>query len=370
MNRLPSHLNAALRICPKASTCHLSTSTSLMDKSTINRQGKILSKLFGNRVSGSKRRWFENPMNTSGQPTMNSPLSFNNPKKSDHSSLRRVSVLNKLFMTHITDLLATGQASQKLLGKGLQITRVKVTPNFQFCNVFWLAKCDIKDESELEQELQKAGGLLRHELSQLRLMGEVPRIHFVKDKTFTNLAIVETVLKNADFGDDHKEMDPSFEVRNDLYQGNPMKANEKVISETTNEIEEEDEEPLPEMRHDVFGVDRRGIMLKILAKLKKSEHAWEQHNQAELEGKTDEGSNKESSSWTEKQDELKEKLEKLESDETFNKFIQDKHAETRKKNKRRYRTHNEKYYSKIGEEEYDPLEDGDYIEEDFDEKKK
>ncbi|XP_055843054.1 uncharacterized protein LOC129909914 [Episyrphus balteatus] len=361
MNRLTIQLRAALKVSPTNSAGHFSTSTYFFDKATDNRQGKILGKLFGNRLSGSKRRWFENPMNSTGQPTMDSPFNFNNPKKSDHGSLRRVKVLNKLFMTHITDLLATGQASQKILGKGLQITRVKVTPNFQFCNVYWMAKGDVH-EAELENELQKCGGMLRHELSQLRLMGEVPRIHFVRDKTFANLAHVETVLKTADFGEDHKQIDPSFEVKNDLYQ-NPLKVDEAVTIK-----KEEDEEPLPEMRHDVFGVDWRAIMLKILAKLKKSEHAWQQHKQAEMRAESTVLETESIS--TEKQDELREKLKKLENDDTFNKFIETKRAETRQKNKRRYRTHNEKYYSKIGEDDYDPLDDGDFIEEDIEEKKK
>ncbi|XP_055910242.1 uncharacterized protein LOC129944669 isoform X3 [Eupeodes corollae] len=364
MNRLPVQLKSAIRIIPTTnSTNNFSTTTYFNDKATNNRQGKILGKLFGNRVSGSKRRWFENPMNSTGQPTLDSPFNFNNPKKSDQGSLRRVNVLNKLFMTHITDLLATGQASEKILGKGLQITRVKVTPNFQFCNVYWMAKGDV-NEIELEDELQKCGGILRHELSQLRLMGEVPRIHFVKDKTFANLATVETVLKTADFGDDHRQMDPSFEVKNDLYR-----VPEKVDSKLTVAAKDEDEEPLPEMRHDVFGVDRRAIMLRVLAKLKKSEQAWQQHKQAEM-GETQSTVLEPEHMCTEKQDAINEKLELLKSDESFSKFIQAKKAEVRQKNKRRYRTPNEKYYRRVGEDDYDELDDGDYIEEDFDEKKK
>lgn len=37
-----------------------------------------------------------------------------------------------------------------------------------------------ENDSELDKLLQSLSGPLRHELSRLRIMGEVPRIYFVK----------------------------------------------------------------------------------------------------------------------------------------------------------------------------------------------
>lgn len=44
-------------------------------------------------------------------------------KRSGNS--RRAVVLNKLFMYHITDQLATGKCAEQILGYGVEINRVK-----------------------------------------------------------------------------------------------------------------------------------------------------------------------------------------------------------------------------------------------------
>lgn len=46
-------------------------------------------------------------------------------------------------------------------------------------NVFWISK-DNKDLTEIEKVLSRNAGYLKSELSQLRIMGIVPEIHFVK----------------------------------------------------------------------------------------------------------------------------------------------------------------------------------------------
>lgn len=54
-----------------------------------------------------------------------------------------------------------------------------MTPDYKLLKVYWLAKGTQNDEI-IDEILQKNSGLLRHELSQLRLMGVVPIIQFVK----------------------------------------------------------------------------------------------------------------------------------------------------------------------------------------------
>lgn len=39
---------------------------------------------------------------------------------------RRISVLNKVFMRYITDLMATGENSSEFLGRGIEINKVYV----------------------------------------------------------------------------------------------------------------------------------------------------------------------------------------------------------------------------------------------------
>lgn len=270
-------------------------SSVLYNKSTnVFRQGKIMEKLFGHRVSGSKKRWFPSADSTQ---SADSNVVFKQsqfgkaPNSRGKNDTRRVNVLNKLFMKHITDLMATGEISESILGKGLQVTRVKISQDFAFVNVFWLCSGEVGKDVLLEHELQRCSGLLRHELSQLCLMGEVPRIKFVKDKLYTNMHQVEALLKNMDFGTDEEEQQKNeihFQIkhaadnlRQEFYgrktTENPSKTQQdlKESTETINTLDIN----VPEMRHDSFGLDHKAIMLKILTKMRKSKQAWDQHLQ-------------------------------------------------------------------------------------------
>jgi hypothetical protein len=54
-----------------------------------------------------------------------------------------------------------------------------VAPDFQKVNVFWLAR-GTENDAEVERILKRSAGKLHHELSELRVMGAVPYIEFVK----------------------------------------------------------------------------------------------------------------------------------------------------------------------------------------------
>lgn len=54
-----------------------------------------------------------------------------------------------------------------------------MTPDFKGVNVFWIGKGTENDDN-IEKLLCSNAGALRHELSQLRVMGVVPKITFVK----------------------------------------------------------------------------------------------------------------------------------------------------------------------------------------------
>jgi ribosome-binding factor A len=122
------------------------------------------------------------------------------PQKSN-KSLRRMEVFNVLFMEQITSLMSTGEASPEVVGLGLTISRVRIAPDFSGVNVYWVAS-GTTQESLIEPILLKAAGRLRHELSQLRVMGIVPPIEFVKDRKYSKATEVEYLLSKCDFGED------------------------------------------------------------------------------------------------------------------------------------------------------------------------
>lgn len=171
-------------------------------------------------------------------------------------------------MKYITDLMATGEVAPEIVGKKIEISRVSVTPDFHKVNVFWLARGSEEQDSLVEEVLTRAQGPLRHELSQLRVMGSVPEIKFVRDKQYIRFVEVDRLLAKADFGEDFVPSDPTLRLRTTPVLN--VKLPETVwsdIAELEGDVDEEElwsaEEPLPEMRNDVLGLDHARIMAKV-----------------------------------------------------------------------------------------------------------
>ncbi|PNF16398.1 hypothetical protein B7P43_G10510 [Cryptotermes secundus] len=187
--------------------------------------------------------------------------------KPDHN-FRRTAVLNKLFMRHITDMMASGEVASEILGRGIEISRVKVAPDFNKVNVFWLARGTENDE-DVEKILKKSAGQLRHELSELRVMGVVPYIEFVKDKQYAKIAEVDRILETADFGEGYIPLNVGHQFKSEFTLQTLLSPEIKSHIE---ELEEKiPEPPLPPMRMDVLGLKHEEIMNKIKMAVKKSQ---------------------------------------------------------------------------------------------------
>lgn len=69
--------------------------------------------------------------------------------------------------------------------------QVKISSDYKYLRVYWYTRGLSKDE-EVEILLNKNAAYLRHELSQLRVMGNVPNIHFVKGIHCINLKTIHS----------------------------------------------------------------------------------------------------------------------------------------------------------------------------------
>lgn len=187
---------------------------------------------------------------------------------------KRIAVLNKLFMKNITGLMATGEVAADIVGKGIEISKVKVAPDFNLVNVFWCAKGNEMDE-EIEKTLVSVAGQLRHELSQLRVMGIVPKIEFVKDKQYSKTAEVERLLQIADFGEEHVPSSDGSYLRSEFSEENTLNQRKEKKGVVKDDLLNEKAYPdddlnLPVMRMDVLGLDHSAIMKKIVRSMNKA----------------------------------------------------------------------------------------------------
>ncbi|XP_076279031.1 uncharacterized protein LOC143208441 [Lasioglossum baleicum] len=177
---------------------------------------------------------------------------------------RRMNVLNKVLMEHITDFMSTGELDPRLENKCIEICFVKITQDFKQINIYWIDNS--LDKSDTIEILNDCAHRLRYELCQLYVMGNLPPISFVKYKRMDIAKEVERKLAIADYGEDYQ---PS------LY---PLAVNCTVSLKTfTNVDQQSTDSPddtfnvtLPVMQHDVFNLDHNRIMSKIKVSLSQS----------------------------------------------------------------------------------------------------
>lgn len=303
------------------------------------------------KISGSKSKkkyYRENEL-----PTFLTGSSMADPKGMSKAGIRRINVLNKLFMKNITDIMATGEVSEELLGQGIQVSKVKVAQDFKTVNVYWMATGTLNDV-KIENLLKRAAGIIKHELSSLRVMGVVPYITFVKDKKAGLVTEVEELLKIADYPDDFTPSQISTRLKEDfeLQTELPDHLVKKIQELEKKEIIEESEELLPEMRNDVFGLNQDGIMKKITVEKQKVKTAWEQYTTKTT--RPLDGPNAE----------INVELERNEMKDRFEKYLRAKDFMLRppRRSQLRYELPHEEYLD-YGYDESDNFKDDDFIEE-------
>jgi len=161
---------------------------------------------------------------------------------------RRISVLNKLFMKYITDLLAS-EPRPELVGKGFTVTKVAISPDFHSLNVYWIPRVT-NDCEDFDKLLSNLSYSIRHELSQLNLIGNVPNILFVRDSKYEKGCEILKLI--SEVGSQHQsevESDDTLEAPDD----NPSNIYETFYSE-----------------NNIFGLERQAIFEKIVMAKQKS----------------------------------------------------------------------------------------------------
>ncbi|XP_055587766.1 uncharacterized protein LOC129740151 [Uranotaenia lowii] len=262
---------------------------------SYSKSGKVLNKIMYGSERAAKRKWYGEKNRGTGLSGSTVSLSVSGASGGGKSSSRRMAVLNKLFMEQITDLMATGEHSEELVGYGIQISRVKMSSDFHGLNVFWFSR-DSGRDMDIGRLLKRVSNGLRHELSQLRLMGQVPRLNFVKDKGYGLITDLDGALKKADFGEDFVPTDATLnlkaEYKLDLTLPDSVRKEIGQLDRTSVDtpLVDDDDDPLPVMRHDVLGLDHAAIMNKINKYLNRNKQAWAQYNKEARESARQKGS--------------------------------------------------------------------------------
>ena len=145
-------------------------------------------------------------------------------------------------------------------------------PGSSGINVYWICNGTPNDDI-IESTLTSHAHQLRHELSQLRVLGHVPPICFVKDQRYFKMAEVERRLAIADYGEDFVPTDATHDQKvaafkqqlsgnvnakiDELFKLDAIttQSNEAEVEIADENYEELPDLGLPPMRHDILGVD-------------------------------------------------------------------------------------------------------------------
>lgn len=200
------------------------------------------------------RKWYETSINLRNAASIN----FKTDKSPSVQTSRRMVIRDKLFMQHITDMMSMGEVSD-ILKENLEITHVKITPDFKYVNVFYIPNDALFDK----EKLQKCAKIIRHELSQLRIIGIVPPIQFVLNKQYSAQIEIERRLAMINFEED-SEILCSEQMQFDTSDVNNVNqtSHKKSVANGDSETDECYIQ-LPMMRHDVLGLDHHKIMSQV-----------------------------------------------------------------------------------------------------------
>lgn len=103
-----------------------------------------------------------------------------------------------------------------------------MTSDFKIVQVYWFSKS--LQLKEIDALLTRNAGQLRHELTSLRVIGNVPKIQFLQDKQLMKLMELESQLQHADFGDDYRSTDDSERLKATLELNMSLEPHVKVRS--------------------------------------------------------------------------------------------------------------------------------------------
>lgn len=160
-------------------------------------------------------------------------------------------------MQHITDMISMGEVFD-IMKENIEITHVKITQDFKCVNVFYIPSND--DALPDQEALQKCARLIRHELSQLRIIGTVPPIQFIQNKQYFTQKEVERRLAMINFEEDSNTLCSEQFDTSDINSVNQTLHKESAANSEADEFYIR----LPAMRHDVLGLDHHRIMSQVI----------------------------------------------------------------------------------------------------------
>ncbi|RUS75428.1 hypothetical protein EGW08_016807 [Elysia chlorotica] len=196
---------------------------------------KHMLKLLTKKGAKTKRKWYQphvaEPQELSGRKQQ--PNKYGVTEAQGH----RARQLSHVLYAKICQIANSGELDEEILNKQVLFTKVKMHPTFSGINVYWDAKRS--DAAEIETLLDGLSGKLRSLLISYHVLGRIPTITFVKDRSRGDLAQLNQLFEIADYGPDYV---PSTEMDKDkshiMMLNSPQNTTESPGHPTKNNLHE------------------------------------------------------------------------------------------------------------------------------------
>lgn len=166
-------------------------------------------------MTKKKKRFYFDPVNPSqlGKQTGTNAFSKKNEDKRGQQESVKLRVYNTILHEHIVDLVNSNYVSEELDQMQVPILSVRMAGDMSVARVYWQASGNAENDEKVQAVLDKYAGKVRSSLISLRVLGNVPRLCFLKDKAAANIAEIDHLLATADLGP--TEGDPHIAEWND-----------------------------------------------------------------------------------------------------------------------------------------------------------
>ncbi|PIK61503.1 putative ribosome-binding factor A, mitochondrial [Apostichopus japonicus] len=111
----------------------------------------------------------------------------------------KLKTYNTILHEHVDQIMNSGVISQELQDVQVSIVGVRLTGDMSTCRIYWQASGNHEDDQRIQTTLDSHARQIRHELINHRVLGKIPQIAFLQEKTAAMKAEVDRLLEMADF---------------------------------------------------------------------------------------------------------------------------------------------------------------------------
>jgi ribosome-binding factor A len=112
-------------------------------------------------------------------------MKMDTPKTLNFIDNPKMKHFNVIFKENLSLVIFGSRIKAVVVSSNVKFTKVRVTPAFTDVFIYWTMTTSLEDEASsidrVQRDLDAAAPDIRHDMAQLKVLGKMPKIMFVKD---------------------------------------------------------------------------------------------------------------------------------------------------------------------------------------------